>query len=353
MKKGITFSIVLLLILGFTPIVAGCGDEDSEEKSKGEEGYVGNKPDVSGSISGHNYVDLGLSVKWATCNIGATSPEEVGNFYAWCDDSENNTFRYEDSKYYSRHKIGNTYYFFKNIGTETTGTSYDVAKKKWGADWRTPTSSEMYELVNSCTTKWTSYNGALGRIFTGPNGNSIFLPAGGYMDENGLHYTQEGYYWSSTNDSYGNYFNSTGNPDRDVGINFDSDDRDVGALYVMSRVRGFNIRPVSGNIKTNGSGGGGSGSGNDGDTPYVTSFDFTATKNSITVKFMCSEKPTKATIKYGDASPSKTVSSSISGKQVSATVKNLKSGTKYYFQCTISNNAGTSTSDVFPAITNY
>ena len=97
---------------------------------------------------------------------------------------------------------------------------------------------------------------------------------------------------------------------------------------------------------------GGSG-GSSGDKPYVTSFDFTATKSSITVKFMCSERPTSATVKYGTSSPSSTTSSSIAGKQVSATVSGLKSGTKYYFKCTVSNSYGSSTSDTFSAMTNY
>lgn len=100
----------------------------------------------------------------------------------------------------------------------------------------------------------------------------------------------------------------------------------------------------------NGNSSGGSSSG---DKPYVTSFDFTATKTSITVKFMCSERPSSATVKYGISSASGTVSSSISGKQVSATVNGLKSGTKYYFKCTVSNSYGSSTSDTFTAITNY
>ena len=98
--------------------------------------------------------------------------------------------------------------------------------------------------------------------------------------------------------------------------------------------------------------GGGSGTSS-GDAPYVTSFDFTATKTSITVKFMCSERPTSATVKYGEVSPTKTISSTISGKQVSATATGLKAGTKYYFSCTVKNNYGSSTSNNLPAITNY
>lgn len=95
------------------------------------------------------------------------------------------------------------------------------------------------------------------------------------------------------------------------------------------------------------------GSSSGGEPPYVTSFDFTATKSSITVKFMCNERPTSATVKYGTSSPNKTASSSITGKQVSATVTGLKSGTTYYFKCTVKNSYGSSTSDTFYAITNY
>ena len=101
---------------------------------------------------------------------------------------------------------------------------------------------------------------------------------------------------------------------------------------------------------TEGSNSGGSSTGY---APYVTSFDFTATKSSITVKFICNERPTSATVKYGTSSASSTISSSISGKQVTATVTGLRSGTKYYFKCTVKNDYGSSTSDTFTAITNY
>ena len=107
-----------------------------------------------------------------------------------------------------------------------------------------------------------------------------------------------------------------------------------------------------GNYKGGGNSGGGGGSSS-GDIPYITSFTFDATKTSITVKFMCSERPTSAIVKYGTSSASSTISSSISGKQVSATVTNLKAGTKYYFNCTVRDDYGSSTSDTFSAITNY
>ena len=100
-------------------------------------------------------------------------------------------------------------------------------------------------------------------------------------------------------------------------------------------------------------GGDNDGSGSEGEPPYVTGFDFTATRTSITVKFMCNERPTSATVKYGISSPVSTVSSSISGKQVSATVTGLNAGTTYKFKCTVKNSYGSSTSDTYSTITNF
>lgn len=98
---------------------------------------------------------------------------------------------------------------------------------------------------------------------------------------------------------------------------------------------------------------GGNSGVNSKEAPRVISFDFTASKTSITVKFMCNERPTSATVKYGTSSPSNTLSSSISAKQVSATATGLKAGTKYYFKCIVKNGNGSSTSDTYPAMTLY
>lgn len=87
--------------------------------------------------------------------------------------------------------------------------------------------------------------------------------------------------------------------------------------------------------------------------PRVIDYNYTATKTSITVKFQCNSRPTRATVKYGTTTPNKTVSSTISGNQVSATVTSLSAGTKYYFRCEVSNSSGTTTSDTFTAMTNY
>lgn len=117
-----------------------------------------------GAVNGHTWIDLGLpsGTKWATCNVGANSPEECGNYYAWGETTIKTD--YNSSNY--------TY-----TGNPTTlPTDRDAATANWGSGWRMPTQAEMQELLDNCTTTWTTQNGVNGRLFIGPNGNSIFLP---------------------------------------------------------------------------------------------------------------------------------------------------------------------------------
>lgn len=116
-------------------------------------------------------VDLGLSVNWAGWNIGATSPEELGNRYAWGETETREKYTYENYKYYNPDSI------YTDIGYNISGTQYDAARKNWGGSWRMPTRVEMQELVDKCTWEWTSFNNSPGYKVIGPNGNSIFLPA--------------------------------------------------------------------------------------------------------------------------------------------------------------------------------
>lgn len=152
--------------------------------------------DIGGNfINGHEYVDLGLpsGLKWATCNVGASSPEGYGGYYAWGETEEKYDYDWDTYKYYNN----NTGYV--NIGSNISGTQYDVAHVKWGGSWRMPTRDEINELVNNCTWKWTTQNGVNGQLVIGPNGNSIFLPAAGYRrgtDFNGR--GSYGRYWSAS-----------------------------------------------------------------------------------------------------------------------------------------------------------
>ncbi|MBR5216260.1 MAG: DUF1566 domain-containing protein [Bacteroidales bacterium] len=154
------------------------------------------KPDGGvGEHQGHEYVDLGLSVKWATCNVGANSPEEYGDYFAWGETSTKT--RYEEC---------NCKTYCKPISNISGNAQYDVAKAKWGGDWRMPTEEEMGELLNECVWTWELKEGVKGYKVTGPNGNSIFLPAAG--NRNGVSLSNAGFggnYWSSTHGEYDDY----------------------------------------------------------------------------------------------------------------------------------------------------
>lgn len=304
-----------------------------------------NTQKTTGYVNGHEYVDLGLSVKWAKCNMGAKFPEQYGSYYSWGETGVKRSYYLTDYKYYNS-KTGK----FISIGQNICGTQYDAATFFWGNKWRMPNKEEMQELLDNCIWEWTTINSISGFQIKGKNGNSIFLPAGGCNtgDDKSAKAGIFGQYWTGIFDKETDFYSTA------FSLVFTSSKYHFG-VEPGYRETGLNIRPVtiySDDDSGNGDGNGDN-SGNDGEPPYVTSFDFTATKSSITVKFMCNERPSSATVKYGTSSPSSTTSSSISGKQVSATVSGLKSGTKYYFKCTVSNSYGSSTSDTFTAITNY
>lgn len=136
-------------------------------------------------------VDLGLSVKWASYNIGATKASEAGDYYAWAETETKTTYTTENCRYYES----------KELGDEIGGTDNDVAHVKWGSTWRMPSIKEVRELVNNCTWTWTTQDGVNGyKVTSKTNGNSIFLPAAGYMNEDDLlSYGERGYYFSSYN----------------------------------------------------------------------------------------------------------------------------------------------------------
>ena len=112
-------------------------------------------------------VDLGLSVKWAWCNVGAERPEQEGNLYAWGETQVKSD--YSPSNY--EHNAEYTY-----IGTDICGTAYDAAQLAMGDGWRMPTREEIIELVSRCTWEKANLKGRDGVFVTGPNGNKIFLP---------------------------------------------------------------------------------------------------------------------------------------------------------------------------------
>ena len=161
---------------------------------------------TTGSHNGYEWVDLGLSVKWATCNVGASSPSDYGDYYAWGETFTKSSYTEDNSKTYS-----------KSMGNIGGNSSYDVARYRWGGSWRLPTKAECQELIDKCTWTWTTQGGHNGYKVTGKNGKSIFLPAAGWRDGTSPNLVGEGgLYWSSspyegdTNFAYHLYFYSSG-----------------------------------------------------------------------------------------------------------------------------------------------
>ena len=179
-----------IMISCIATILVGCNNNTTSEEST-EVKRTYNK-----SINGHEYVDLGLSVKWATCNVGANYPHEVGDLYAWGEIKTKDDYNSLNSETDD-----------VNIGDDIGGNpNYDAATANWGSTWRMPTKWEALELVNNCTWECVSLNGMNGIKITGPNGNYIFLPVT-YVLHNMWGFSHEhGRYWTSSTGSYGNTY---------------------------------------------------------------------------------------------------------------------------------------------------
>ena len=179
---------------------------------------------ATGAINGHEYVDLGLSVKWATCNVGASSPEDYGDYYAW-----------GETKTKASYDEDNCETLWKKIG-DIGGTARDVARVKWGGSWRLPTRAEFRELEDNCDYEWTTLNGVWGGKFTSrKNGNSVFFPAAGWRDGTSLYDASgDGRYWGS--------MPCEGDSQCAYGLGFDSG---ICGTYWRDRSRGCPARPVA------------------------------------------------------------------------------------------------------------
>ena len=194
------------------------------------------------SINDHEYVDLGLSVKWATCNVGASSPSDCGSYFAWGETRPKSDYSWNTLAYcldpkgngFSKYNTKSDYGTVDN--KSCLDLSDDAAHANWGGTWRMPTEAEKDELRNKCTWTWTSQGGRNGYLVTSKtNGNSIFLPAAGYRDGTSLDGEgSAGRYWSSSLDRVRPYYASN--------LRYDSDS--VGE-YCSLRRMGFSVRPVS------------------------------------------------------------------------------------------------------------
>ena len=190
---GVIAGLLIFLSVIYYPKLFQQNNEDDMLLAEWDQELNDNNFNNNNRINGHEYVDLGLPsrTKWATCNVGASQPHEYGNYYAWGEITTKNNYTEDNSKTYG-----------KNIGDISGNPNYDAAAANWGSRWRMPTYTEMKELDDKCTWTWTSENEVNGFKVTGPNGNSIFLPAAGSM---GYNTTPEGvgedcFYLTSTPD---------------------------------------------------------------------------------------------------------------------------------------------------------
>lgn len=187
------------------------------------------------TVTAGQAVDLGLSVYWASCNLGAEKPEDYGDYYAWGETKPKNRYKEEDYAYYD-----SNLYQIIDIGQNISGTEYDAATVNLGKEWRMPTVEEVKELINDCTWEWIQINNVNGYKVTGKNSNSIFLPAAGLKVVYEAGRNKSLYYWTSStrNNNIAYYFRYLG-----------------GNIYIDSdnKYEGLVIRPVTNNPNAGGS----------------------------------------------------------------------------------------------------
>ncbi len=153
--------------------------ENEWNNSGNSNGSTGSNNSYEGSVNGHEFVDLGLSVKWAKCNLGASTPSAYGNYYAWAETTTKLSYWPDNYKFYN----SNTGKYSAPT-TSICGTKYDVATSNWGSKWRMPSQKEAQELIDKCTWKETTLNGVVGYQVIGRNNKSIFLPKAGSFTGN-------------------------------------------------------------------------------------------------------------------------------------------------------------------------
>lgn len=226
------FVKVTTVLFALTALVA-C-DKDEEKSS------------VDSSIA-YEIVDLGLpsEILWADRNVGAKSPEGYGRYFAWGETKSKGSYHWNTYKVgegEEKYPVLGKYCEFD--GQTVLDPENDAATAIMGPEWRMPTHGELKELIDNCTWNWSTKNGVRGYEVIGPNGNSIFLPAGGYyMDGNKYDAGQNGCYWSSSLAEDGEYSEVDDAEYEARGLNFYSGG--VSADIDSYRFYGQTIRAVS------------------------------------------------------------------------------------------------------------
>lgn len=237
MKKHFLNLVNLFVLLSLLFISCGKGrDNDTSQNMLNAQNKA-----TGIFINGHECVDLGLpsGIKWATCNVGAASPEEFGGCYAWGEIEEKEDYSWGNYKWsfeesdviikYSANDINNHLDKYCAVFDDKTILELedDVANVKWGSSWRMPTYEEFEELLAESTLERAKLNGVNGYKVIGPNGNSIFLPQGDGCVGGG------GDYWSSSLFSSSQLANCM------------LISKNVQGCALLGRWQGLNVRPVS------------------------------------------------------------------------------------------------------------
>ena len=213
-----------------------------------EDNSVRYLPELDDPYNGHEYVEIG-GLKWATMNIGATSPEEAGLYFAWGDTQGYTAeqagygegqkyFGWEDYKYGNPDDTGITKYN-ETDGKTILEPSDDAAVANWGGSWRMPTTDDFQALGAAVNTAWTQVNGVYGILCTDIEDSSktLFFPAAGYCSDGGVIYVgDEGDYWSS----------SLSTDDRQNAYNLYFVSYSYNWGFSNYRCCGFSVRPVIG-----------------------------------------------------------------------------------------------------------
>lgn len=199
------------------------------------------KLSISGTVNGHDYVDLGLpsGTLWATCNIGSASPAGYGKYYAWAETKPKAKYTKENSTTYNT-----TMYYDglpSNVKSDTIrakrriigNPNYDAATANWGEEWVLSSSSDFAELNKECKWELKTIDGHKGYLITGSNGNSMFLPMAGYIEDS---YKSQvgsgGFYWT------GDFWDDTSS------TMFDFHESSHSGVIWAFRQNGKSIRPV-------------------------------------------------------------------------------------------------------------
>lgn len=212
--KKFTKALAAIMLMMVLACATSCKKTDDPNNG-------GNNNGGNGGGSDHTWVDLDLpsGTLWATCNVGASSPEDYGDYFAWGETTPKTIYNWDTYKYYNGSSLTK---YSGNDGLTVLQASDDAATANWGSGWCTPTKEQWEELYNNTSHTWTTQNGVNGELFTASYGRSLFLPAAGCVAE--LYDAgSTGYYWSSSLDTdeqvdaWSFYFDSSGSY---VGLTF-------------------------------------------------------------------------------------------------------------------------------------